>query len=113
MVGRGQEGSKVYLVTVKENNSYTTLPRVFKDKERAIHAMHEKILEIELPLSKGVKEGRHLEFKKEHIEYIKDNLKKHESETKVEFTREKRHLLGTRTETVDVIIGRVEEIEIE
>lgn len=107
------EGSKVYLVTVKENNSYTTLPRVFKDKERAIQAMYEKILENELPLSKGVKEGRQLEIKKAHIEYIKDNLKKHESETKVEFTREMSHLLGTRTATLDVIIGRVVEIEIE
>lgn len=106
-------GSKVYLVTVKENNSYTTLPRVFKDKERAIQAMYEKILEIELPLSKGVKEGRQLEFKKEHLEYIKDNLKKHESETKVEFTREMSHLLGTRMENVYVVIGRVVEIEIE
>ena len=106
-------GSKVYLVTVKENNSYTTLPRVFKDKERAIQAMYEKILEIELPLSKGVKEGRQLEIKKEHLEYIKDNLKKHVSETKVEFTREMSHLLGTRTETLDVVIGRVVEIEIE
>lgn len=107
------EGSKVYLVTVKENNSYTTLSRVFKDKERAIQAMYEKILENELPLSKGVKEGRQLEIKKAHIEYIKDNLKKHETETKVEFTRKMSHLYGTRTATLDVIIGRVVEIEIE
>ena len=107
---------EVYLVSVKDKHGYTTLKRVFSDKEKATREMYEALAFNEITNRWNIRNGSQEELeesKQQYIKQLKETFKVNESGNSTEYVLEDTMLYGTKREPVNIVHGRIIGTEVE